>query len=153
MAHERLHLWLAEVTPGGSGEPATEALHPGDAKGGSSDVEDQPLALQNHHPCCLHPRPHLVLAVGVIVVVAQHRHDRNRQPPQLVGQHRCLRRVADPREVPRDQQHVCMVPNVLEVRSHRPRGIGAEVEVADGSDPDHGRRSTSEGSDFGFTVV
>ena len=82
---------LAEVGDLRAREAADEALRPGDADLDPSELEHEVIALEDHHAGRAQSRGHVVRPTGVMIVVAEHRHDRERRDdPAGVGEHRCL---------------------------------------------------------------
>src|SRR5205807_8446466 len=86
MAHECLHLRFAEVTAVSTAKPTAESLGARDADPGPVDIDRGGFTFEYAHPCALEGTPDLVLAVGVVVMVAEDGDHRDRHPTELVGQ-------------------------------------------------------------------
>ena len=76
MFDECLHLSLAEVAPARAGEPTSEALDPGYSDARVVHLDHRGGALQDPHVGLLQCGDDLVLAVGVVVVIAEYRDHR-----------------------------------------------------------------------------
>ena len=79
VAHEALHLGLAEIAAAGPGEPAAETLGARHSDGLPVDVDHRGFALQDGHAGILEDAADLVGLVAVVVVVSEHGDDRHRQ--------------------------------------------------------------------------
>src|ERR1700730_5556954 len=146
MTDERLHLGFAEVAAVRTSKAATESLGAGDADPDAVDVDGRRLTFENTHARILEDAPHLVFAVGVVVVVAEHGHDRDRKGAQLLSQGPYLLRSAAARQVTGEQQKVGAVVKVLEAGAEDFRRTSTVVEIANSGDPDHDTGSSLSGS-------
>jgi hypothetical protein len=98
----------------GSAKAAAESLGAGDANAGAIDIDGRGLAFEDPHARVLEDPPDLVLMVGVVVMVAEHGHDRDLHATQLVGKDLDLLRSTASREVTGEQQDVGAVVKMLE---------------------------------------
>ena len=96
---------------------------------------------------------HRGLFVGVVVVIAEDGDDRDRQARQLARDDCSLVRPAALRQVAGDEQHVRVMGEVFELRAQHAGGVGTEVDIGDGCDPDHDRSSPSVGSAVSYNVT
>src|SRR3989454_11218124 len=76
VADESLHLGLAEIAAVRPPKTAAEALGTGDANPNAVDVDGRRLTFKDPDARVLEDATDLSLAVGVVVVVAEHRYDR-----------------------------------------------------------------------------
>jgi predicted phosphodiesterase len=79
----------------------------------------------------------IVEAAGVVIVVAEHGEDRDRQVAARVGEHGRLLRLAGRRQVAREQDDVGLVDDLVEGAQHAFARRLRRVHVARCSDPDH----------------
>ena len=86
LAEER----LAEVRDLRSGEASDESLRPDDSDFDLPNLEDRVPALEHEHAAARELLGDLVRTAGVVVVVPEHRDDRNGDAVARVGEHRCL---------------------------------------------------------------
>src|SRR5215218_1241317 len=140
---ERLHLGLAEVAGAGPGEAAAEPLGPGDPDPAATDLDDHRVALQDLDAGVLQDLGDRVLLVGVVVVVAEHGHGRHPDAGQLLGQDLGLLGPAPVGQVAGQQEHVGVVGQPGQAGGQPAGRVQADMDVADGRDPDHGRVSTN----------
>ena len=106
VADERLHLRFAEVTAVRATKAAAKSLGAGDADPNAVDIERDRLPFEHPDVGVLQNPAHLLLAPGVIVVVAKDGDRRDGQAAQLVGQDRDLLRAAAAGQVTGEEQKV-----------------------------------------------
>jgi hypothetical protein len=120
VADEPLHLGLAERGGARADEPARVSLAAGDAEPATVYLDRRRGALEHGHAGVAQPALQGPCAVGLEVVVAEHGDDGHRHALQLRGQHIRLLDLAALREVPGEQQHVCLRTDPGEVRPDLP---------------------------------
>ena len=87
--------------------------------------------------------------VAVVVVVPQDGDDRNVDVGELVGQGPGLLGGPDPGQVTGQEQEVGPVVQVLQMRPQGSGGVGGEMDVSGGGDPDHRSAPSSSGTSGG----
>ena len=137
--HERLHLRLPEIRGAHASETAAEALRAGYPEPPARQFENQAASLEDDYAAVPQHGGDLVLAVAVVVVVAEHRHDGNVQSREFRGGDLRLLARAALRQVPRYQQDVGVRRQPGQVRPYPSPGIGRQVHVPDRRHPDHRR--------------
>src|SRR5205823_4181793 len=95
----------------------------------------------------------VILAVGLVVVVAKHGDHRDRHAAQLLGKDPDLFRSAAARQVAGQEQQVGPVREMLETWSEEVTRAGAVMKIADGRNANHATGSSPSGSLAGTTVV
>src|SRR5207245_7838003 len=136
---------FAEVTALSTPKAAAEPLGAGDADANPINIDGGRLTFEDQNARVLEDPPDLVLAVGVVVMVAEHGDHRDLQAAQLVGQHRYLLRATASRQVAGEQQQIGPVVKMLEAGAEDLRRTGAVMEIANGGDPDHDTGSSLSG--------
>src|SRR5919204_2094072 len=152
LANEILHLRLAEVRGAGSREAAAEALDARDPHPAPVALEDRRLSLEDVDASVLEHLANGVAAIGVVVVVPEHRHDGYGRIGQFLREHLSLLWPAQLGEVAGEEEHVRAFLQVNEGWSEGPLGIRTEVQVGAGRHPDHERSSWSASASV-VTVV
>ena len=143
---EVLHLALPEGARALAREPAAKALHSGHPQLAPAGVECESLAFEHPNAVLLQQIGHFARTVAVVVVVAEDRDDRHVEPGELVRHHLGLVHAAVPGEIAGEQQHVCVVADVLEGGPQASASVLAKVHVSHGGNPDHRSSSLRVGS-------
>ena len=115
-------------------EPAAEALDAGEAHavqlpGGAVEQVDAAVAQQ---------RGELGRAAALVVVVAEHRHHGEAEPPERAQQLLALLEQAEVGEIAADEQHVRRILHALEDAAHLRASGDAAMQVRDRGDPHSG---------------
>ena len=144
--------WLAEVRDLGTREAADESLAADDADLDPLDLDHGVRAVEHDDPRVLERRRQLRAAVGVVVVVAEHRDHGDREVAAGVGEHERLLRLSVRRQIAAEQDQVGLRLHAGEgADGALPQRLGA-MEVGGGGQPDrhlvhYGTRDTqAEGS-------
>src|SRR5213080_176054 len=148
-----LHLRLAEIAGMGPAKAAPESLGARDADSGAVNVQRYPLTFQDGDANAFQYPAHVILAVGLVVVVAKHGNHRDRHAAQLLGKDPDLFRSAAARQVAGQEQQVGPVWEMLETWPEEVTRAGAVMKVADGRNANHATGSSPSGSLAGTTVV
>ena len=128
---------LAEVGQLGAGEAADEPLGADDPELEPADLVHGVVALEHADAGVLEHGDHLVAAIRVIVVVAEHRVDRQLERTARVGEHGRLLGLAVRRQVAREQ-HDVRVPLQRRERVRDPLAQRLRaVDVSSGGNTDH----------------
>jgi Nucleotidyl transferase of unknown function (DUF2204) len=113
---------LAEVRNLRAREPADEPLRTDDADLELPDLEDHMVTLEDVNASRFEHRHDLVAATRVMVVVAEHGHNRDGQAPARVGEHACLLGEAMGREIACKENQIALVGD----RGECPRNVLSE---------------------------
>ena len=127
---------LAEVGDLGTREAADETLAADDADLDPLDLDHGVRAVEHDDPRVLERRRQLAAAVGVVVVVAEHRDHGDGKVAAGVGEHERLLRLSVRRQVAAEQDQVGLRLHAVEgAHGPLPQRLGA-VEVGGGGQPD-----------------
>ena len=146
VADERFHLGLAEVAAMRPSKAAAEALGAGDADPDAVDLQRDAVALEHVDAGGLEDPPDLLLAAGVVIVVAQHGDHRDLPAAQVFGQHLDLLRATAARQVAGEEQQISSLREMFEARPEDVLRAESIVQVADRRDSDHDTGSSPSGS-------
>src|SRR5690606_7307329 len=141
-AREVLHLRLAEVAGGPSGEAQPEPLGARDPEAALRQVQHHALTLEHDQAGAAKELGNLLGTIAVVVVVAQDSHHRDGEATVLIRHDLRLVDRAVPGEVTGEQQHARVLVDILQPGSVTTHEVRPEMHVSDGGDADH--RSTSD---------
>jgi hypothetical protein len=135
--HEQLDDLLAPGAEGPAAEPAGESLDPGEPH----PVQLDGVAVEHLDPRLAQDALELRRLPRLVVVVPQHRHDRQAEPRERLGDLAALLRLAPVGQVAAEDEDVRLLGHVGEDALHRGAiGRAPQVDVAQGGDPhDSGR--------------